>query len=1023
MIAWFARNHVAANLLMLVIVAGGLIALATRIPLEVFPDIEYDVVSVSVSLRGATPAQVEESVTIKIEEALEDLPDIADITSHSSEGAASVSIELAHGADRRALLNDIKTRVDAINTLPADAEKPLVELTEHKREVLTVALAGDASERELRELADSIREELLRIPGISQIELDGVRDYEIAIEVSQDTLRQYALTLAEIATAISNNSRDVSAGNVKTRGGEILLRSEGQAYHRDEFARLVIRSQADGGLLHLGEIADIRDGFEESPVRTRFNQKPAVFLDIYRVGQESALDVAAKVKDYVAEKQQQLPQQISLSIWRDRSLIVKKRLATLGSNALQGGLLVLCLLALFLRPAIAFWVFIGIPIAFTGSFMLLAAFGVSINLLSLFGFILVLGIVVDDAIVTGENVYAHMRHQADGLNAAITGAQEVAVPVTFGVLTTIAAFLPLLAIEGDRGAMFAQISLVVIPVFVFSLIESKFVLPAHLKHLNYQSRASSGFALWQQNFSDRFEAWVARHYRPLLERVLALRYFYLLLFLGILVVLVSLLNAGHLRFIFFPKIQSEVARATLTMPVGTAFEVTDAAVARMAAAAWQLKQQHVDQATGESVIRDIQSTTGSDSHIGKVRFEIIAPEERHSSITSKELVAEWRQMIGPIAGAENVNFRAEIGRASDPVDIQLQGNNIETLAQVAGQVQEKLAGYEGVFDIADSFSHGKQSLNIEPTALAYALGFDRNTLVSQVRQAFFGLEAQRIQRGREDVRVMVRLPLAERASIAQLREVVISSPNGQRVALGELVTLAADTTPATIVRKNHYRTVNVTADVDKETVNMTSLQRDLESYLPQLLAQYPGVHYSLEGEAREQQQSFSSLLLGLGFVLFAIYALLAIPLKSYFQPLIVMSVIPFSIIGAVAGHWLMGMELTIMSVFGMLALTGVVVNDSLVLVDFINRHRVETGSLHEAVLDAGVRRFRPVMLTSLTTFIGLMPLLFEKSTQAQFLIPMAVSLGFGILFATVITLFLIPINYLLVADVKRHWQR
>ena len=1019
MIAWFARNHVAANLLLITILLVGLFNLTTRIPLEVFPSFQTDRISVNVSLRGATPEDVEQSISIRIEEAVQDLEGVKEISSRSFEGSSTVSIEVDTGYDAREMLADIKSRVDAINTFPADAENPVVALAQRKQEVIAVTISSIYSEKETRQYAEKVRDDLLKIPEITQVELSGVRDYEISIEISQAIMRQYKLTIAQISKAISNSSTDISAGNLKTEGGDILLRSKGQAYRKDAFENIVIKTHTDGSIIRLSDIARIKDDFEETPVRTRFNGKKAAFIDVYRIGPQSAIEVADAVKTYINEQQENLPQGVYLSFWDDDSQVVKNRISTLTTSALQGGILVLALLSLFLRPSIAFWVFIGIPISFMGAFIMMPVFGITLNVISLFGFILVLGIVVDDAIVTGENIYTHLKTAESGEEAAIKGTQEVATPVTFGILTTVAAFLPLGFIDGARGAIFAQIPVIVIPVLLFSLIESKFVLPSHLKNLKLRTEKGkqSRFSKMQQNFADGFERTIIKYYQPLLKRALSYKTATLLGFVSVFLVILALIMTGWTKFIFFPRIPSETIRASITLPAGTPFEVTNAYIIKMAEKAEFLKTKYIEPSTDESVILNILATTGSRggaANAGNVRFEITPPESRELSINSAELVKEWRKLIGPVPGAESITFRAEIGRSSSPIQVQLRANSLDTLKEIAEKIKVRLATYPTVFDIADSLSNGKEELQIELTTQGEALGLTRTSVSNEVRQAFFGSQVQRVQRGRDDVRVMVRLPIDERRTIADLENILINTPNGGSVPLSHVATLIPGKSPSTISRVDRYRTVNVTADVEKSNTNMTILQADLTLYLDELLLQYPDVSQSLEGEAKEQRESFNSLAWSLLFVFFIIYSLLAIPFKSYIQPIIVMSIIPFGMIGAVIGHWVMSMPLTIMSLLGMLALIGVVVNDSLVLVDFINKKRSEGIVLMEAVLTAGAARFRPVMLTSLTTFIGLMPLLFEQSTQAQFLIPMAVSLGFGILFATFITLILVPVNYLIV---------
>jgi multidrug efflux pump subunit AcrB len=1025
MIAWFTRNSVAANLLMISILLGGLFSLSTQIPLEVFPTFESDRISVSVSLRGGAPEDVEQGVTIRIEEAIQDLEGIKEISSRSAESSSQVTIEIDSDYDPREILADIKSRVDAINTFPADAEKPVIALAQRRREVIAVSISAPYSEKEIKQFAEQVRDELLLIEGVTQIDLSGVRNYEITIELSQAKLQQFNLSISEVSNIIDTFSVDLSAGNLKTVGGDVLIRTKAQAYHKQEFIDIPIKTNADGSVVRLKDIAKISDDFEESPVRTRFNGEQAAFLDVYRIGKQSAIEVADKVKQYIEDRQSTLPLGFKLSYWDDDSEIVKSRISTLTSNALQGGILVLLLLTLFLRPSIAFWVFLGIPVCFLGAFIFMPFMGVTINIMSLFGFILVLGIVVDDAIVTGENIYTHMKTAKSSEEAAINGTKEVATPVTFGILTTVAAFLPLAFIEGNRGPIFAQIPYVVIPVLLLSLVESKFVLPAHLKMIKLRGEKTSmnKFERFQQGFADGFERAILKYYQPILKRALNHKLATLSLFCGVFIVITSLISSGWTKFVFFPRIPSETVRASLSMPSGTPFEVTNEYIVMMTDHALTLQKKYTDEGSEQSLITNVLASSGGrggTTNVGSVRFEILPPDQRTINMTSSQLVNEWRKMIGLIPGAELLTFRAELGRSSDPIDIQLSAKSLTTLSQVADKVKERLATYPTVFEIADSLSDGKQELRIELTQAGKVMGLSLTGISQQVRNAFFGSEVQRIQRGSNDVRVMVRLPLDERSSIATLQNMLVNTPSGAQVPLSHVATLAPNKSPSTIYRVDRFRTVSITADIDKTNTNMTVLQNDIDDYLSELLQHYPGMKYSLKGEAEEQRESFGSLGYALIFVFFIIYCLLAIPFKSYTQPIIVMSVIPFGMIGAVMGHWLMGMDLTIFSLLGMLALIGVVVNDSLVLVDYINKKRLAGIPALEASLTAGAARFRPVMLTSLTTFIGLMPLLFEKSTQAQFLIPMAVSLGFGILFATFITLVLVPVNYLLLDKIVKY---
>ena len=1030
MIAWFARNDVAANLLMVSLLGLGAWALTAKIPLEVFPAFELRSVVVRVPFPGATPAEVEEGITVKIEEAIQDLDGIKQLRSTAVENLGTVVVEVESRNDPRELMNDVKARVDAISTFPADSERPVVYVPEIRRDVITVVVSGELPEHELRLVAERVRDELVDLEEITQVELDGVRPYEISIEISEQTLRQYGLTLEQVAAAVRRASLDLAAGSVRTTGGEVLIRTEGQARAGSEFEDIVVRGDS-GARLTIKDLGVVRDGFSEDPLEFRYNSRPAAFIDIYRVGEQSALEVAEVVRNYIASPPAWLPPGIELDYWRDQSRVVQARLNTLLKSALQGGILILILLTLFLRPAVAFWVVVGIPVAFMGGIALMPVFGVTINLLSLFAFILVLGIVVDDAIVTGENIFTRLQRGEDSLQASIEGTQEIAVPVTFGVLTTVVAFIPLLMIEGVRGQLFAQIPLIVIPVLLFSLVESKLILPAHLKHVRIRNGASDGpLSRLQAAVQRGLERGTQAAYQPVLRASLRNRYLAGTLFTAVAIILFSIAIGGHLRFVFFPRIQAETASATVTMPPGTPFEATEEAIRRINTEAERLRERYRDPDTGESVIKGILASVGSigggstpRTDAGRVVFEIVPPEARTLDVTSADLVREWRQAIGPIPGAREVSFRAEIGGGGAPLDVQISGPDFVALRSLAGEVRARLETYPGVFDITDSFEDGKQEIKLRIRPEAELLGLTLEDLARQVRHAFFGFEAQRIQRGREEVRVYVRYPEAERRSLESLETMRIRTPEGAEVPFGEVASAEFGRGFAQIRRVDRNRTINVTADVNKETADIEAIKRDIAAFLSEAVPAYAGVSFTLEGEAREQRESFGSLGYGLLFVLFMVYALLAIPFRSYLQPLIVMSVIPFGAAGAMLGHIIMGMNLTIMSLMGMLALTGVVVNDSLVLVDYINKRRAEGMPLMEAVSTAGVRRLRPVLLTSLTTFAGLTPLIFEKSTQAQFLIPMAVSLGFGILFATFITLLLVPLNYLVLEDLRRLSQR
>lgn len=1029
-IAWFARNDVAANLLMVLIVILGLSAVSNRLTLEMFPTTDPDVINIQVDYPGAAPSEVETGIVLKIEEAISDLQGIDALYSNAYESTAQLRVEVDDGTDPRELMNDIKSRLDSVRNLPDEAEEPSVSMLTRLQESISVVLSGRLDEFEMRRLGEQIRDEITGLSGISQAELTGVRPRELSIEIPEDTLQQYGLTLTQVAEAIRRSSIDVPAGSIKTGGGEILLRSVGQAYTGQEFSSIPVITRTDGTRLTVADIATVRDSFSEEPLFALFNGQVSALIEVYRTGTENAVEVSQQTIDYIARRAPTLPDGVELTYWRDRSKYVQARLDTLIKSAMQGGFLIMITLTLFLRPSVAMWVGLGIPISFMGALALLPEMGVSLNLASLFAFILVLGIVVDDAIVTGENIYRRMKFTSDPEEAAIVGTQEISTPVTFGVLTTVAAFIPLLLMDGRRGVMFEQMALVVIPVMLFSLVESKLILPAHMKHVKPRDKDAkpNAFMRFQTRIADGLENGIERYYKPLLESSLKHRYLTATVFFAVCVLLLAFVFSGRYTYIFFPRIPSEIARATLTMPVGTPAEITQRHLELIASEAQKLQSQH-SEPDGTPVIEHVLSRVGhtnrsgsndvGKSNVGQVSFRVIPPEERTTTIDTRELVREWRKNIGQIPGAEELQFRAELGRGGEPVDIEIQGRSFDQLAEISTHIKQRLAQYPGLYDIKDTFENGKEEIRLTIKPEAQNLGLSQTDLGRQVRDAFYGQEAQRIQREKDEIKVMVRYPREQRESLESLRDMHIRTNSGQEVPFSAVAEMETGRSYAVIKRIDGNRTINVTADLDKSKTDVQQIVRDLSIYMPQLLEDYPGVKYVMQGEQREQRESMGSLKFGLIFTLFAVYALLAIPFKSYIQPLIVMVVIPFSVIGAILGHMITGYALSITSLLGMLALVGVVVNDSLVLVDYINRRRREGMPIEDAVRIAGVHRFRPIFLTSLTTFIGLMPLMLDKSTQAQFLIPMGISLGFGILFATFLTLILVPSTYIILEDIKR----
>ena len=1042
-IAWFARNGVAANLLMVLIVASGALALI-GMPIEVFPSMETESITVTVPYLGAAPEEVEQGVCLRVEEAVQDLEGVDTVRATAAEGVGTVVIELESGADNRKVLDEVKSRIDAITTFPEETEKPIVQEALIRRRVITVAIYGDVAERALKAVAEEVREGLSDLPDISQVELDAVRPYEISIEVSEDALRQYGLTFDEVVTAVRRSSLDLPGGAVRAREGEILLRTMGQAYRGTEYGGIVLRARPDGSRLLLRDIAEVSDAFAETDVTSRFDGQPVALVQVYRVGDQSALRLARQVKEYVAERSAALPPGLEMTTWLDDTVPLQDRLRVLLESGRLGLVLVFLVLALFLKFRLALWVSVGIAVSFTGALAVLPYVDVTINVMSLFAFLLVLGIVVDDAIVVGENIYRHFEMGKPGMRAAIDGARQVATPVTFSILTTVAAFTPLIySVEGPSGAIARTIPLVVIGCLAFSLIESMFVLPNHLSHLTHRHEEGQprnvvwGWSLFQGFFSKRMKWTIDRGYRPLIERAIEWRYSTVAIAVAVLAITAGYVFSGRMKFEFFPDVEADNAVVLLTMPQGTPAEATLAAVERIEAAASELEEELRREGHGD-VFRHVMATVGSQPyaalqqasgptanfqvevaapHRGEVNIELQSSQQR--TIRATEVTRRWREKVGAVPDAVQVEYTASLVSFGAAVDVQLTGRDLERLRAAGEEIKARLADYPGVFDISDSFRAGKREIRLELDPRAEALGLSLEALGRQVRQGFYGAEAQRIQRGRDDIRVMVRYPLEERETLASLEDMRIRTPAGAEVPFSFAGRAEFGRGFASIQRLDRRRVLNITADVDPAVVTANEVVADLEAnVLPGILAGYPGIGSSFAGEQEEQRQTFEGLFEALGVALIVIYGLLAIPFRSYLQPTIVMSAIPFGLIGAVIGHRVIGLNLTMLSLLGLIALTGVVVNDSLVMVDFINRRVAAGMKVHEAIRDAGAARFRPIVLTSLTTFVGLLPLLLERSFQAQFLVPMAVSLAFGVLFATAITLVLVPSLYAILNDFR-----
>lgn len=1033
MIEWLARNPVAANLTMVFIIVTG-IASTFMVKAEVFPEIDLDRINIQVPYLGAAPEEVEEAVNVRIEEAIQGLEGIKQIQSTAAEGMGTVMVELELGADAREVLDEIKSNVDAITTFPIETEAPIIRDMNNSQAVVDIAVSGNLDTFTLKATAEQVRNELTAIPEITQVEVISAPPYEISIEVSEVALRRHGLTFDQVANAVRRSSLDLPGGSVRADSGEILLRTVGQAYRGEEYENIVLWTRPDGSRLQLGDVATVVDGFAETDQYGRFDVQPTILVSVFRTGNQSAIEIAERVYEYVAIAQSQVPAGVALTVWQDSAKLLNARLSLMLRNGVTGFLLVFLVLALFLELRLAVWVSLGIPISFLGALAMMPGLDVSINVMSLFAFVVVLGIVVDDAIIVGENIYRHQEEGGNGLRGSIKGGQEIAKPVVFAVLTTVAAFMPLMFVPGMMGKIFRVIPLIVIPCLLFSLVESLMILPAHLSHIPKPKRPGP-WRRFQGQFANGLKLVIERIYRPFLETALQWRYLTAAVGGAAMILTIGMVLSGRPNFHFFPSIEADFMSATVTMPQGTPVDVTSEAVAKIEAGAARVRQDLL-QETGNDYFLHTHAAVGdqpiaargggpmgrvintSASNVGEVTVELLPTEQR--IYNSEQLGIKWRDAIGGIPEAVEVTIQSSIMNPGNDVDVQLAGPDIDTLRAAADDVKRELLNFAGVYEITDSFRAGKEELKLGIKPAAEGLGLSLQDLGRQVRQAFYGEEAQRIQRGRDDVRVMVRYPRDERRSIGDLENMRIRTPDGGEVPFGQVAVVEPGRGFASIARVDRNRAVNVTAAVDASVTSSNQVINELETrILPDILSRYPNVFYTFEGAQAEMSDAIGGLQRGFLLALLMIFALLAIPLKSYVQPLIIMSAIPFGLVGAVWGHIVMGIDVTMMSMFGLVALSGVVVNDSLIMVDFINRKREVHADMNVALREAGANRFRPILLTSLTTFFGLAPLMLEKSFDAAFMVPMAVSLAFGVIFATVITLVLVPTAYLILDDISR----
>ncbi len=1031
LIGWFAKNPVAANLLMLfIIVAGGISALT--ISKDMFPRMERNSIQVTAVYPGAAPVEVEKGVILPIEAALQGLSGVKEMRSTANRDLARVDLDIEPSEDINEVIMRVEDRISGILNFPDDLEKPSVSKLEDISWVTGVAVSGTLDKFQRKRLGQEIRDELLALPEVKKVMLWGVDDYEIAIEVKEERLRELNMTLSEVAHVLRESSLDLPAGMIRSDTGNILVRTQGKAYTGEQFANIVLRSNPDGTQLLVSDVAVVKDAFRESSTFTHFDRKPTISLGIFSIEDQNLLEIDQAVKNYIENKSATLVDGLTIKQFEPLSFHLRGRLDMMLSNLALGAILVAVVLTLFLNIQVGFWVLLGIPVSFLGAFWLMPInpYPVTVNVLSLFAFIMVLGIVVDDAIVIGESIYTEAQQQAEkqgtrpfiaSIDNVIAGAKRVAIPSTIGVLTTMAAFAPMLFIGGVVSAFQEAIAVVVILCLLFSLIESKLILPAHLVGLKIGAKQRPKFqwiGKWQENIDKALKTFVRDRYQPMLRHCLARRYLTVSGFIGLLIIAAGTVNSGIAKFEFFPNVPSDTVRAEVIVYDGTSAQGMADILTTIEDAAYAVdetyRQEHPNQ---DGLVKHVLFYAGSDTQ-GTFIVSLVPTENR--LISSLEFERLWRQQVGDLPNVRKQRYYASTNAGGGAkINFQLSSADSEQLLMASTELQNQLAQYNGVYDVYNSQGAGGKEIQISLKPYASQLGITLADVGRQVRQAFFGEEVQRIQRGVDRVKVMVRYPLEQRGSVDSLENLLIRTKTGEAIRIGQVAEVTLGEGLSSISRTDRKRTVNVTADVDPDKVQTGTVISDItDNFMPQLLERYSGIEFELGGSSKEESTLLFRTLIGFMAALFLIYGLLAVPLRSYVQPLVIMSVIPFGFVGAVLGHVLFGVSLSMLSILGLVALAGVVVNDSLILVEFANRRRADGLSIEEALLAAGKQRFRAIVLTTLTTFVGLLPMLFETSMQAQFVIPMAISLSFGIVFATTMTLILVPCCYRIVYDIQ-----
>ena len=1029
LINWFARNAVAANLIMIFVFLAGALSLS-NVSKEMFPRSDTNMITVRASYPGAAPVEIEKGIILPIEAALEGLQGVKKIWSNAGRDFALITLETEPNQNVNEIMSLTEGRIDGIVNFPMDMEKPQIQRVLKNFWAVGLSVHGNMTQQEKKILGEEIYDELLQLPEIKEVQLWGAGKHEISIEVDEARLRAFNLTLQEVADAVRASSLDLPAGIIRTDNGNVQLRTEGKSYFGEDFEKIVIRGATDGSELTIADVADVKDGFMEENIDNRFDRAASFTLGIFSLEGQNLLKISEQVHLYAEEKRKTLPNGLKMSVHNDEAYHLNGRLQMMSENLFLGSILVAIVLALFLNLKIAMWVMVGIPLSFAGAFWLMPFGGVTVNVMSLFAFIMVLGIVVDDAIIIGESVYReitddykkkkaqgdrHLNQYTASIETVVNGTHRVAIPSTIGLLTTMAAFLPLMFLGGTFDGISRTISIVVLLCLTFSLIESKLILPSHLVGLRLNKESDSLLSplySCQRWVSDTLYRFIDSVYEPILRNALNHRYVTLASFLGTLILIVSVITSGIAKFEFFPNVPGDDVRAEITMHDGASRESISETINIVENAIYTVNESYLlSNPSSVGLIQHVSFHVKDDSEIV---FRLALTKSEFREITANDIERLWRDEVGLLPDVRKQRYMASEGPAGPKISLSLSGPDPDELSLAGIELQEYLTQFQGVYDIYNSQGSGNKELLISLKPSASQVGVRLVDIARQVRQAFHGEEAQRIQRDSETINVMVRFPYADRRSIASLENMLIRTSSGESIAIGEVANIQMGLGVTEIRRLDRKRTITITAEVLENKIESGDVVRDVKaSFVPMLLEKYPSVEFRLTGGTKEQNDYYSKMIISGLTSLILMYGLLAVPLKSYLQPVLIMSVIPFGFVGAALGHMLLGVTMNMLSIIGIMALAGVVVNDSLIMVDFANRQLADGLTPNNSIIAAGKKRFRAILLTTLTTFVGLLPLLFETSVQAQFVIPMALSLSFGILFASTITLILVPCLYVL----------